>query len=92
MAKLKELLNQTLPRNNSAQATMMAVIGGYLVYLAYEMVRDTISGVSSMSMTTTVILAGIMALCGLIVLAYGIRSWRKAEQAKREAAQTEAAE
>lgn len=90
MAKLKELLNQTLPQNDTAHATMIAVIGGYLVYLAYQMVRDTLSGASSMSMTTTVILAGVMALCGLAVIACGFRMWRKGEAAKKEAAEAEA--
>lgn len=85
MAKLKELLNQTLPRNDSAHATLLAVIGGYMIYLAYQMVQDTLSGVSEMSMTTTAILAGVMALCGLGVLAYGIRTWRKTKNAAREA-------
>ena len=84
MAKLKELLNQTIPQNAGAHATMIAVIGGYLVYLAYQMVRDTLSGASTMSMTTTVILAGVMALCGLAVMAYGFRLWRKGEAAKKE--------
>ena len=84
MAKLKELLSQTFPRNDSAHATMQILIGGYLLYLAYGMVQDTISGASGMYMTVTVILAGIMALCGLGVIALGIRSWRAAEQAKTE--------
>lgn len=89
MANLKELLNQTIPQNNGTHATLIAVIGGYLVYLAYQMVRDTLSGASSMSMTTTVILAGAMALCGLAVVAYGFRLWRKGEKAKKEAAEEE---
>ena len=84
MAKLKELLNQTIPKNDGAHATMLGVIGGYLVYLAYQMIRDTSSGVSSMDMTTTVVLAGLMALAGLGVMAFALRLWRKSEAAKKE--------
>lgn len=90
MANVKELLTGTLPRNNSAHATMIAVIGGYLIYLAYQMVRDTLSGASSMSMTTTVILAGIMALCGLGVIAYGIWVWRRGVKASQQTKEEEA--
>lgn len=86
---LKDLLNQPLPKNASAHATMLLVIGGYLVYLAYQMVRDTMSGASSMSMTTTVILAGIMALCGLGVMGYGFLCWRAGVKEKQKDGQQE---
>lgn len=81
---LKELLNRPLPRGNSTHVTLLAVIGGYLIYLAYEMVRDTLSGASSMPLTMTLVLAGIMAVCGLAVIGYGIRMWRANAKAARE--------
>ena len=86
---LKNLLNQPLPKNTSAHAAMLLVIGGYLVYLAYQMVRDTMSGVSSMSMTTTVILAGIMALCGLGVMGYSFLCWYAGMKEKQRDGQQE---
>jgi flagellar basal body-associated protein FliL len=49
---------------------MLVVVGGYVLYMAYRMVKNTLSGESSMSMTTTVILAVVMGLLGLGVLAY----------------------
>lgn len=82
--QLKELLNRPLPRGNSSRASLLVLIGAYLIYMAYQMVRDTLSGVSSMDMTTTVILAGIMALGGLGVVGYAVCIWRAA----RKAAQT----
>ena len=87
MANLKEQLNQPLPRGNSTHATLLGVIGGYLIYLAYQMVRDTLSGVSSMPMTTTVILAGLMGLAGLGVIGYALYTWRASTKASREAEQ-----
>lgn len=79
----KNIFNMPLNMNSGTHAALLVVIGGYLVYLAYQMVRDTLSGASSMSMTTTVILAGLMALAGLAVVGYGAWSWfsgRKAEK------------
>ena len=73
MAKnLKALFDQPLSQNNSTHATLLAVIGGYLIYMAYEMVQNTLTGKSTMSMTTTVIAALIMALAGLGTIAYGV--------------------
>jgi len=77
MAKnLKALFDQPLSQNNSTHATLLAVIGGYLIYMAYEMVQNTLTGKSTMSMTTTVIAALIMALAGLGTIAYGVYTWR----------------
>ena len=82
--KLKELLSQPLPQNNSSHATLIAVIGGYLIYMAYEMVQSTLTGKSSMSMTVTVITALIMALAGLGTIGYGVYLWRAASKQQEE--------
>ena len=80
----KSIFNTQLNMSPSPHATLLVVIGGYLVYLAYQMVRDTMSGVSAMSMTTTAILAGLMALAGLAVFGYGaweaLRSWKATKE------------
>jgi len=82
--KLKELLSQPLPQGNSTHATLIAVIGGYLIYMAYEMVQNTLNGRSTMSMTTTVITAVIMALAGLGTIGYAVYLWRAGSK-KQEA-------
>ena len=89
MANLKELCNQPLPRGNSTHATLLAVIGGYLIYMAYQMVRDTLSGVSSMPLTTTVILAGLMGLAGLGIIGYALYTWRANAKASEDGEQEE---
>ena len=89
MANLKELFNQPLPRGNSTHATLLAVIGGYLIYMAYQMLRDTLSGVSSMPLTTTVILAGLMGLAGLGIIGYALYTWRVSAKASEDGEQEE---
>lgn len=86
---LKELLSRPLPRGDSTHATLLAVIGGYLIYMAYQMVRDTLSGASSMSLSLTLLLGGIMAVCGLAVIGYGIWMWRANVKAARKAQEQE---
>lgn len=77
----KSIFNTQLNMDGTTHGTLLVVIGGYLVYMAYQMVRDTLNGASSMSLTTTVILAGLMALAGLAVLGYGVFMALKAMKA-----------
>ena len=90
---IKDILNTKLEMNGSTHGTLLAVIGAYLMYLAYGMVRDTLSGLSSMNMTTTVILAGIMGLAGLVVLYIGgregLKAWHDSRRAQKEEADEE---
>ena len=90
----KNIFNAKLDMNPDTHAALLAVIGGYLVYLAYQMVRDTLAGASAMSLTTTVVLAGLMALAGLAVLGYGafegLKAWRRAKE-KRDGASSDEA-
>lgn len=94
--KNNNVLTKTLPRNNGAQATLFAVGGGYMIYMAYEIVRNTLNGTSDMSMTVTIITAIIMVICGIGILLYAWHLWKiskaeaaaKAEEA-RAAAQAE---
>ena len=44
MEKLKKLLAK-LPEAGGAQGWLMAIVGGYLIYMAFQMLRDTRSGV-----------------------------------------------
>ena len=92
MANLKELLTKPLPQNDTSRSSIQLLAGGYVIYLAYTMVRDTLNGVSEMSMTVTVITAVLMALCGAGINAVAVRTLKrvekeeKAAQAEREAA------
>ena len=37
---LKELLNKPLPRDDKNRASLFAVVAAYLLYMAYEVLRD----------------------------------------------------
>lgn len=74
---LKELLNKPLPRDDKNRASLFAVVAAYLLYMAYEVLRDTANGVSQMSVTASVACAAFLALGGLGTLAWTIRLWRR---------------
>lgn len=79
---LKELLNRPLPRDDKNRASLFAVISGYLLYMAWEVLRDTANGVSSMSVEASVACAAFLALGGLGTLAWTIRLWRRSKEQK----------
>ena len=87
---LKELLNRPLPRDDKNRASLFAVISGYLLYMAWEVLRDTANGVSSMSVEASVACAAFLALGGLGTLAWTIRLWRRAKE-RKESEETEEA-
>lgn len=78
-SNLKNLLNKPLPRDDKNRASLFAVVSAYLLYLAYEVLRDTANGVSRMSVTGSVACAAFLALGGLGTLAWSIRLWRRAK-------------
>lgn len=73
--KKNSFLNSKLPKGNGTHASLVCIVGAYILYMGYRMIQNTKSGHSDMSMTMTLVLAGIMALIGLVVVAYGILIW-----------------
>ena len=81
MSKLKEMLTQPLFKNESTRAGVQVVAGGYVIYLAYSMVKDALAGDTSVSMTTVWIMAAILGLGGLaIVITSGIKYYKAYQQ------------
>lgn len=81
----KSFLSKTLPTYSSTHATLLALIGGYLVYSGCKMIQNTRTGISSLDMTTTYILAGLMTLAGAAVLGYGFYIWKQTQKRKKVA-------
>lgn len=71
MKRFKELLNEQAKRATGARGAIVTVVGGYFIYMALQMLKNTKSGASSMSMPLTVTLMCVMLLAGGLVIAYG---------------------
>lgn len=87
---LKELMSKPLPKDDKNRSSLFAVISAYLLYMAWEVLRDTANGVSSMSVEASVACAAFLALGGLGTLAWTIRLWRRAKE-RKESEETEEA-
>ena len=47
---------------NRNRAMLMAVVGGYVIYLAYEIIRDGLAGKSTMPMWLSILCAVLMGV------------------------------
>ena len=60
---------------NRNRAMLMAVVGGYVIYLAYEIIRDGLAGKSTMPMWLSI-------LCAVLILAWKIYRTKDPEEEK----------
>ena len=63
---------------NTGRCSMLAVVGGYLLYLAYELGRDMANGVpTTMAPALTIIVIVLFGLIGLGLLFFAFRLWKQ---------------
>lgn len=75
MNKKKSVFSTKLPRGNGTHASLVCLVGAYVIYMAYGMIQNTRTGKSQMSMELTLVLAILMTLIGLGVIGYGVMIW-----------------
>ncbi len=73
-------------------ATLRALVAGYLLYLAWQIVKGVRTGETSMSPAVAYAAAAFFAIAALAFVVYLIRRWRKEVEAARLPAQTETGE
>ena len=72
-------------------ATLRALVAGYLVYLAWQIVKGVRSGETSMSPAVGYTAAAFFLLAALVFAVYLIRRWKKEVEAARLPADREEA-
>lgn len=92
MANLKDFLTQPLFKTESTRAGVLVVAGGYVLYLAYDMVKAVLADETAVSKVPALLAAGVLAVGGIGIVIYaGRRFWiaYKEEQKKAEEAAEE---
>lgn len=71
---------------NRNRAMLMAVVGAYVIYLAYEILRDTLAGKSTMALWVSILCTAFLGCAGIavLVLAWKIYRTKDAEEEKPE--------
>ena len=71
------------PKSN--RSMLVGIVGGYLIYLAYELARDLINGVpSQMPKALTVIIVILFTGIGVTLLVYAWKLWKKSREGTEE--------
>ena len=71
------------PNNN--RSLLMGVVGGYLIYLAYELMRDMIGEVpSTMPKWLIIVVSVFFAATGVALLVFAWKIWRKGREEPEE--------
>ena len=73
-------------------ATLRALVAGYLLYLAWQIVKGVRSGESSMNPAIAYAAAAFFTLTAIAFVVYLIRRWRADVEAARLPVKTEAAD
>ena len=73
-------------------ATLRTLVAGYLLYLAWQIVKGVRAGETSMSPAVAYTAAAFFTVAALAFIVYLIRRWRKEVEAARLPAQTETRE
>ncbi len=82
----------TPPRGNKTHVGLLALVGIYFLYMGGQMLRNALTGATTMSLTTTVLLVVVMGLIALGIFAYAIWLWiclKRYEQEEEEEEQEE---
>ncbi|MCD7838606.1 MAG: hypothetical protein LUG65_06825 [Clostridiales bacterium] len=80
--------NRERPKNSGGgtHSALLALVGAYILYMAWQMLQNAKNGTTSMSMTQTLVLAGVMALAAVGVFGYAAylfyTSWKAFEWEK----------
>ena len=69
---------------NRNRAMLLAVVGAYVIYLAYEMMRDELAGKSSMAMWVCILCVVLLGGAGIAVLVLAWKVYRTKDSEDEE--------
>ena len=66
---------------NTGRSSIFAVVGGYLIYMAYEILRDMINDVpTTMSRFLRILVIVLFTGMGITLLVFAWRFWKKGRE------------
>lgn len=70
--------------NEKTHSSLLALAGAYVLYLAYELIRDYVNGVGNMPAFLRILFAVLLALGGLGALWYAWVYYKKGKKAEKQ--------
>jgi len=64
-------------KNQGTHAMLLALVGGYILYIAWHLLENLLSGVEDIPRAAAIAAIVFFALAGIGVLIYAWKTWRK---------------
>ena len=68
---------------------LMGVVGGYVLYLAYQLFRDRNDPDTTMALWVRILFMAFFAIAGIGLMIYAWKIWKAADRAEREGKEEE---
>ena len=70
--------------SGKSRATLLGVVGAYVLYLAYQLFEGRDQTDTTMSPGARYAFIALFVLCGLAVLVYALRVWKKSGEEEKQ--------
>lgn len=89
---LSDIIEKYAKARSQAHVSLITIVGGYLLYLVYEIIKGILDGTGSSS-ALLLVFAGLFTVCGLLLCLGGVyalwKGWYKENSSgKGETAET----
>lgn len=67
-------------KNQSTHAILLALVGGYILYIAWHLLENLLSGKQDMPQAAAIAAIVVFALAGIAVLIYAWKTWQSTKK------------
>ena len=78
--------------NGKNRSYLLGVVGGYLLYLAYQLFRDRGMEDTTMTPAVRILFIVLFALTGIGLMVFAFRLWKTADRQEKETKESKAPE
>ena len=76
-------------KNKNTHAMLLTLVGGYILYIAYHLLENLLSGVNDMPRGAAIAAMIFFAAAGIAVLLYAWKCWREAKKEEQKEQENE---
>lgn len=67
-------------KNQGTHAMLLALVGGYILYIAWHLLDNLLSGINDMPQAAAIAAIAVFALSGIAVLIYAWKTWQSTKK------------
>lgn len=71
-------------KNHNTHSALLALVGGYMLYIAYELISRMRSGSDEMSPAAAILFGALFAAAGVAVILYAWKVWKNGKTREKQ--------